>query len=77
MSQVILICLVINQNVIKENNDKVAQEGFEDIIHGCLKRRRSITQAKWHHMELILAVVSSESYFGYTFFLHQNLMITL
>lgn len=57
MTQVFLICFVINQNIVEKNNYKFAQVRLEDTVHGGLEGGWAIAQAKRYHVKLIVVVM--------------------
>ena len=65
----------IDENVIEEDQDKLSEIWFEDVIHKTLESRRGIAETKWHDQELIMAFMSSESRLGNVDLLHANLVI--
>ena len=66
---------VIDENVIKENEDKFSEIWFEQVIHEALKSGWGITETKWHDQEFIMAFMSSESSLWNVYFFHANLVI--
>lgn len=53
----------INEDIIKENDDKFSKVRAEKIIHGCLKSGGCVSEAKWHDHKLIMAGMSSKRCF--------------
>ena len=64
-------------HVVKKQNDETTMVWAEEGVHGHLKRRRCIAQAKRHHGELIVTVMSSEGGLVNVILMHQNLVVTL
>lgn len=75
MTEVIRPSLAIDQNVVKKDKDKLSQEGAEDIIHEGLEHRRSVEEPKCHHLELVEAVVGTESSLVHIFRPHAHLVV--
>jgi hypothetical protein len=51
----------INEDVIKENQDKLLKVRFQYFIHDTLEGGWSIAKAKRHDQEFIMSLMSSES----------------
>jgi hypothetical protein len=62
-----------DQNVIKENEHKLANEIMEHIIHQ--ERRRSIGQAERHDQKLKVPMMGAEHCLGNVGFVHAHLMV--
>ena len=60
MTKVIRPCFAIDQDVVKENKNTSVQEGAEDLVHECLKRRWRVGEAERHHEKLVMAMVGAE-----------------
>lgn len=73
--QVLRLRRTVDKNVIKENKHKVAQVGAEHIVHQCLECRRGIGEAKRHHQELEVAMMSPECRLRDIVRMHPHLMI--
>lgn len=65
----------IDENVIKENEDKFFEICFEQVIHEALKSGWGIKKTKWHDKEFIMAFMSLESSLGNVYFFHAYLVI--
>ena len=77
MHQMICHRLAIDEHIIEEDDDGLLQDGLEQLIHGCLECRWSVTQTKRHHSKLVMPLMRSECGFVDVSLLHQNLMIAL
>ena len=66
---------VVDENVVKENEDKFFEIWFEQVIHEALKSGWGITETKWHDQEFIMAFMSSESSLVNVYFFHAYLVI--
>ena len=75
MLKVLGPCLVVDQYVVKENKNTPAQEGAEDLIHECLKRRWRVGEAERHYEELVMAMVSAERRLGDVVVEHPHLEV--
>jgi len=63
MVQVIIKRAAVDKYVIEEDDDEATEEGPENEVHCSLKGRWSITEAKGHHSELIMSMMSSKCSF--------------
>ena len=54
MSEVILEGWAIHEDVVKENSDEVAEEGFQKLVHGSLEGRRCVAQAERHDLVFVV-----------------------
>jgi hypothetical protein len=70
-----VLSFVIDENIIKENQENMMEERMEDMIHETLKSGGSIIEAKWNNQELIVALMSSECSLGNVLFFHTNLVV--
>jgi hypothetical protein len=61
MEQMICFGGTIYEYIIKKDQYKFPQEG--QLIHDTLECCRGICEAKWHHLELIVTLVSFEGSF--------------
>ena len=68
-------CRAVYENIIKENQHELTEEGAQDIIHECLKGSRGVAQPKRHHQELVEAVVCAERRLVEVSRIHADLMI--
>jgi hypothetical protein len=66
---------VVNEDVIKENQNKLSKIGLQEFIHETLEGRWGIAKAKRHYQEFIIPFMSSESSLGNVCFIHLNLVI--
>jgi hypothetical protein len=66
---------VVDKNGIKENKHKPAQVGAEDIVHQSLKGRRGVGEAKRHHQELEVAMMSLKCCLGDIIRMHPHLVV--
>ena len=67
----------IHQNIIEENDDKVAKMLPEYAIHGGLKGAWCIAEPKWHYFKFVMSMVGSESSLRYVRGMHADLVISL
>lgn len=67
----------VNENIIKEDDDEMAEVLSEDAVHSRLERGWCIAKTKRYYLELVMAVVSSESHFRNIGAMHSYLMVTL
>ena len=65
----------VDEDVIKENNDKFSEIWFEKVVHKALKSGWGITKTEWHDQELIMAFMSSESSLWNVYSFHANLVV--
>jgi hypothetical protein len=65
----------VNQYVVEEDEDKPAEEGSENIVHKCLKRRRRVRQAERHDEELEEALVRAECCLLHVVVIHPDLVV--
>ena len=54
MMEMLSPCFIIDEDIIKEDQNEVSQVGPEYFIHQCLECRRSIREAKGHDQKLIV-----------------------
>ena len=76
MEKVAISSVVVNENVIKENQDKILKVGFQYFIHETLEGGWSIAKAKRHDQEFIMSLMIFESSLRDIYLLHPNLLIT-
>ena len=74
MLLVLLHSLTIDEDVVEEDKNELAQVWLEKIIHGSLKSGRCIGKAKRHDDELVIPSVYAKSCFGYIIRIDPNLM---
>jgi hypothetical protein len=65
----------IDDNIIKENSDKMTKKRMEYIIHETLESEGSITQPKGHYQELIMTLMSSKCSLGNVVLFHMDLVV--
>jgi hypothetical protein len=65
----------IDENIIKENYDKMMEKRMEDMIHEALEGGEGITQAKGHEQKLIVTLVSLKGSLRYVSFFHTYLVV--
>jgi hypothetical protein len=75
MDKMGLPSFAIDEDIIKENQNKMMEERTEDMIHETLKSGGSITEAEWHNQELIVTLMSSKCSVGNVFLFHTNLVV--
>ena len=51
----------IDEDIIKEEHNKVLQVGLKYFIYQCLEHGRGICEAKWHDQKFIMAIMCVES----------------
>jgi hypothetical protein len=66
---------IVNQYVIEEDEDKPTEEGSENIVHKCLKRRRRVRQAERHDEELKEALMRAEGCLLHIIVVHSDLVV--
>ena len=67
----------IHQHIIKIYEDPMVQQFEEHLIHNPLKCRRGTHESKWHNLELISAIATSESRFTLILFSNRDLVISI
>jgi len=65
----------VDENVIKENEDKFSEIWFEKVIHEALKIGWGITKNKWHDQEFVIAFMGLETSLGNVYFFHAYFLI--
>ena len=68
-------CFTIDEDIIKEDQNKVSQVGTEYFIHQFLECGRSNCEAKWHDQKLIVAIKCAKSCFRDIILMNPNLVI--
>jgi hypothetical protein len=63
----------IYQNVIRKDEDKVAQEWAKNMIHEILECKGSVRKPEWHHNKLIMPIMCAESGFRNVILMHAYL----
>lgn len=76
VARVVSPCLAINQNIIKEYKNKIAQVGPKNIIHERLECHRSISQPERHDQELVESAMGAEHRLVDVLWSHAQLLIT-
>ena len=71
----LLLASAEDEYVVQVDRDKVVQVGAQHVVHGSLEGSRRIAEAKWHDLELILAVAGPEGCLGHVFRRHAKLMV--
>lgn len=66
---------IVDEYVIKDNNDKLSKNGLKDMIYEDMKGGWGIDETKRHHPELVVALLCLEDYFMSVLFLNADLMI--
>jgi hypothetical protein len=75
MSKMVCLGFSIDEDIIKENSDKMVEKGMEDMIHEALEGGGGITQAKGHDQKLIVALMSSKGSLGNVCLFHTYLVV--
>jgi hypothetical protein len=65
----------VDKNIIKENEQKPTQVGVEDVVHQSLEGRRGVGEAKRHHQELEVAMMSPKRRLGDIIRVHPHLVV--
>ncbi|GBG64604.1 hypothetical protein CBR_g45661 [Chara braunii] len=60
MSEVLLKGTAVDQDIVEVDENVLLQDVPEDVVHCPLKGSGSISEAKWHHRELVVAESRSE-----------------
>ena len=68
-------CFTIDEDIIKEDQNEVSQEGPKYFIDQCLECGRIICEAKWNDQKLIVAIMYVKSCFRYIILMNLNLLI--
>jgi hypothetical protein len=66
----LLICGTVDEDVIKEYNDKTVEEWLKNGIHCGLKGRWCVTKTERHDAKLIVALVGSKCRLPHIFLPH-------
>jgi hypothetical protein len=66
---------IIDENIIKENQEKMTEEREKYMIDETFKSGGIITEAEWHNQELIVTLMSSKCSLGNVLFFHTNLVM--
>jgi len=75
MGKMDLPSFFIDENIIKENQDKMTEERMEGDIHETLKSGGSIIEVEWHNQEPIVPLMSFECSIWNVLFFHTNLVV--
>jgi hypothetical protein len=75
MSKMVCPGFSIDEDIIKENYDKMAEKRTKDMIHEDLEGGGGITQAKGHDQKLIVALMSSKGNLGNICLFHTYLVV--
>jgi hypothetical protein len=65
---------VINQDIIHKHNNKLPKEGFQYRVHSALKCGCNTCEPKWHHLKLVVTMVSFKGCFILICRVHSYLM---
>lgn len=68
---------IVNQYIVKEDDDKASEVRPENHIHCRLEEGRSITQSKGRDLEFVMSMMRAKHYLNYVLRMHSNLMIAL
>jgi hypothetical protein len=66
----------VNEDVVKESQNKLPKVGLQEFIHETLEGRWGISKSKRHYQEFLMAFMSSENGLYYIYFIHLNLVIS-
>jgi hypothetical protein len=75
MSKMGFPCFTIDEDIIKENYEKMMEKRMEDMIHEALESGGRITQSKGHEQKLIVALMSSKFSLRNVFLVHMYLVV--
>ena len=75
MSDMGVPSFIVDQDVIKKNEDKMTYKGLKDVVHETLEIGRCIAKAKGHHQEIVVVFMSEKRNFGNVCCLHANLVV--
>jgi hypothetical protein len=67
--------VIVNEDVIKENQDKLLKVMFQEFIHETFEGGWGIEKAKRHDQEFIMAFMSSKHYLRNICLLHSDMVI--
>ena len=67
--------LVVNQDIIKVNNNKLANKSSKHMIHQSHEGARCIGQTKWHYQPFIQPKLGFEGCFPFISFSHSDLVV--
>jgi len=70
------VIFVVYQYFIKEDYEKIMDNGIKDVVHESLKGGFNIANTKRNHQKLIMTIMSETIHFGNIEFLHVNVVIT-
>ena len=67
--------LAVYQNIVKEDENKLAKVGAENLVHQCLEHRGCVGEAEHHDHELEVAVVGAQRCFVDVLRVHAHLVV--
>jgi hypothetical protein len=72
-----MVCpgFTIDENIIKENEDKMMEKRMENMVHETLESGGRITQAKGHDQEFIVTLTSTKNSPRNFFFFHTYMVV--
>jgi hypothetical protein len=76
MKNMAIRAVAINQDGIKEKQEKISKVRSQKLIHETLEGGWSIAKEKMHDQEFIMSLMSSESSLQNICLLHLDLLIT-
>lgn len=75
MDQVVILTVAVNKNVIEVDDNKLFDEGLEDLMHDTLEGARCIGEAKRHHQPLVQSFLGLKGRLPLISWSNTNLMI--
>jgi hypothetical protein len=66
----------VNENVVKENENKPLEEGLEYFVHQSLESRRRIREPEWHDQELKETFMNPKRRLVHIIRVHTHLVVT-
>ena len=75
MGKMVYPGFTIDDNIIKENYDKMREKRMENMVHETLESGWSITQDKGHDQEFIVTLMSAKSSLRNAFLLHTYMVV--
>ena len=72
-----MVCpgFAIDEDILKENEDKMTEKRAEDMVHEALEGGGGITQIKGHDQKLIVSLMSAKGSLGNVSLFHTYLVI--
>lgn len=67
---------VVNQNIIKENQNEFPKERMKYLIHQTLEARGCICESKCHYQEHIVILMNAKHGFRYVLLLESTLVVS-